>query len=351
MQISFEMKMSKDFHKKVFEGENAIASFLTPQSLGLTPLVELSETLNQFKKDKVRIFIKLLSFVPLLNIKSLPAWEMLNGIDKNSLSRIKHLVEYSSGNTVLSLTILSKYFGIENVHAIITPDIPEHKKRLLRLVGTDLMVSHGKSCPGVHDKDGGVYEAKIMGKKKGWYNLCQYLNENSLLASENYIGHELWDQLGERLTILVSSMGTSGTILGAGRFIKNKNKNVYVIGASIARGSSIPGPRGEDDLSKLGFDWQSVVDKTFPVDTFSAFKSSLDLIRAGLFVGPSSGMQLHTINRILKDLKKKNQLDQYRNKDGEVLIAFIAGDTMFSYIDDYFKVLPKKYFKKDKNLK
>ena len=147
-------------NKKVFEGVNAMKDFLTPGSLGMTPIVELPPSLNKYAKDGVRIFIKLMQFVPLGNIKSMPSWSMLSLMDKETLKNTKHLVEYSSGNTVLSLAILSRHFGIPNLHAIITPDVPEHKKRLLKLVGADLMISHGPRSPDVHSNMGGVYEAK-----------------------------------------------------------------------------------------------------------------------------------------------------------------------------------------------
>jgi len=338
-------------NKKVFEGTTAISDFLTPGALGPTPLIELPSSLNPFTKDKVRIFVKLTQFVPLSNIKSLSAWQMLSKMDSATRKKTKHLIEYSSGNTVLSLAILSKHFGIENMHAIITPDVPEHKKRLLRLVGAELLISHGNPSPGVFDTEGGIYDAKMMDQKEGWYNLHQYINQNNPKASEEYIGKELWKQLGNKLSIFAASIGTAGTILGAGSYLKKKNKNIFIAGASIKRGSSIPGPRGEDAIPKLGFKWESTVDKTYPIDTFSAFSNSLDLIRQGLFVGPSTGMQLAMVKIMLAEMKKKKQLDTHRNKNGEVVIAFIACDTMFTYIDEYFAVLPKKYFKEDKNLK
>src|SRR3989344_8300616 len=122
------------YTKKVFSGTDGLFSYLTPGTLGPTPLVELPRSLNPFLKDKVRIFIKLTQFLPLANIKSLPSYLMLKNLRAKN---VKNLVEYSSGNTVLSLTILSKHFGVPNMHAIITPDVPEHKKRLLRLVGTN----------------------------------------------------------------------------------------------------------------------------------------------------------------------------------------------------------------------
>lgn len=337
-------------NKKVFEGENAIFNFLNPTSMGYSPLVELPERLNTYKKDKVRIFIKLLQFVPLCNIKSLPAWQMLSGLNEEQRNSTKHLVEYSSGNTVFSLTILSKHFGIPNMHAIITPDVPEHKKKLLKLVGTDLFISDGPRSPDVFANEGGVYEAKKLGEKDGWLNMNQYINPQSPLASELYIGKEIWEQLEGKITIFASSIGTSGTIYGAGSFLKKKNKDIFVVGASIKRGSSIPGPRGEDAIPKLGFPWPKVVDKTIPIDQETAFGKSLELIREGLLVGPSTGMQFGMVEKLLSELKEKKELNKYRNKNGEIVITFLSCDTMFPYVDDYFNILPKKYFKTERTI-
>jgi cysteine synthase len=344
------MKKTQKSSKKVFKGEKAITDFLTPGSLGMTPLVELPPSVNKFAKDGVKIFVKLMQFVPLGNIKSMPSWQMLSGMSKDIRKSTKHLVEYSSGNTVLSLAILSKHFGIPNLHAIITPDVPEHKKRLLKLVGVDLLISYGPRSPDVHSNKGGVYEAKQLGKKKGWHNLNQYINPGNAGASEEYVAKELWSQLGDKMTIFASTIGTAGTIYGAGTYLKNKNKSIYVAGTSIKKGSSIPGPRVDGAILKLGIPWYDIVDIVIPIDALSSYERSLALIRLGLFVGPSTGMQLAMIEKMIKDMKKKKTLDKYRNKNKEVVIVFVACDMMYPYIDDYFSILPKKYFKPEHNL-
>lgn len=342
--------MTSKNKNKVFAGENAIFSYLTPGSLGETPLVELPQSLNPFYKDKVRIFVKLTQSVPLSNIKSLPSFTMLSAIPKKDISKIKNLVEYSSGNTVMSMTILAKHFGIPNMHAIITPDVPEHKKRLLRLVGANLLISNGPASPGVFDNDGGIYDAKVLGEKKGWYNLNQYVNKDNPVASFEYVGKEIWKQLGGRLSIFTASIGTAGTIVGASKFLKKKIPNLFTLGASIKKGASIPGPRGELAINKLGIEWHGIVDKVIAISTTPAFLKSLEMIRLGLFVGPSTGMQLVALLDMLKEYKKKNLLKNFKNKDGEIVCTIIACDTMFPYIDDYFANLNPKLFSKIKEL-
>ncbi len=336
--------------KKVYEGEDAIRSFLLPDNFGLTSIVELPSTLNPFTKDKVRIFVKLVHSAPLGNIKSLPSYMMLKNIKKEERCKIKNLVEYSSGNTALSLTILSQYFGIPKMHAIITPDVPEHKKRLLQLVGTNLLISHGPACPDVFAEVGGVYEAKKFAKKSGWYNLNQYINPGNIESSMEYIGKELWYQFGEELSVFVSTIGTGGTITGAGGYLKKKNPDIKVVGTAIKEGSSIPGPRGETAIHKLGIAWEKIVDEVVPIDSRAAFEKSLLLIRLGLFVGPSTGMQLAAILTKLKEYKKKNKLKELKNANGEIICCFLACDSMAPYVDDYFSNLPAKFFPKVKDL-
>lgn len=342
--------INKKINKKVYEGDDAIKSFLLPKNFGLTSVVELPSSLNPFIKDKVRIFVKLVHSAPLGNIKSLPSYVMLNSIPKKKLSQINNLIEYSSGNTALSLTILSQYFGISKMHAIITSDVPEHKKRLLQLVGTNLLISHGSPCPGVFDTEGGIYDAKNLAKKNGWYNLNQYTNPANIKSSMEYIGKELWYQFDNKLSIFVSTIGTAGTITGAGLYLKNKKPSIKIIGTAIKKGSSIPGPRGEIEIHKLGIEWKKVVDEIMPISSRPAFEKSLALIRLGLFVGPSTGMQLAALLDKLEEYKNKNKLKELKNTDGEIVCCFLACDSMAPYVDDYFKNLPKSFFPKIKDL-
>lgn len=325
------------YKNNIFKGEKAIFNYLTPGVMGPTPIIELPSRLNPYFKDSVHIYVKLVQNMPLANIKSLPAWYMLNAISEHELKKTKHLVEYSSGNTVMSLAVLSRHFGIPNMHAIITPDVPKNKQNLLKLLGVDLIISNGPPSPDVHGKIGGVWDAKQMGKKSGWKNLNQYVNPNSPNAVGEVVGKELWEQLGNKIDILCASLGTGSTVVGIGSYLKKKIPNLYIIATSIKRGSSIPGPRGEDAVKKLHFLWEKVTDLELPIAEKPAFEMSLKLIREGIFVGPSTGMQLAGILEFIDKIKKENKLKNFGKKD--INVVLIACDTMFAYIEDYFKVL------------
>ena len=327
-------------NKNIFKGEKAIFDYLTPGATGPTPLIELPSRLNPFLKDGVHIYIKLVQSVPLANIKSIPAWHMLSAIPKKELTKIENLVEYSSGNSALSLAILSRHFGIPKMHAIITPSVPKNKQNLLRLLGTDLIISDGPSCPDPCSDVGGAWDARQMGKKSGWRNLNQYMNYDGPEGEGKTIGGELLKQFGKKLNIVCISIGTGSTVLGTGSYLKKKIPKLFVIANSIKNGSSIPGPREQKNVSKLYFPWQKVVDLEIPVAEKPAYEMSLKLIREGIFVGPSTGMQLAGILEFLEKSKKEKMLKK------NTTIALIACDTMFPYIEEYFTVLPEILEKK-----
>lgn len=350
--------MNTPLHLSVFGGEDGLKHYLTPGSLGPTPLVELPAKLNPFHTERVRIFIKLATALPLGNIKSLPAWNMLErftlelGGEEVGTSKARStelpssLIEYSSGNTALSLTVLAPYFGIPETRAIIAPDVPEIKQRLLRLVGTQLLLTHGPASPQVFASEGGIYEASILADTHGWKHLNQYTNPGNPDASSRYVGNELIEQLGDKLSVLVTSIGTSGTITGLTTSLKTANPNIKIVGTSIKTGSSIPGPRGEIAIQSLAFPWQSLVDVEIPITTIPAYTRALELIRSGLFVGPSTGMQLEGVYNYIKRVIESGEHTTLRNTDGELVVTFLACDSMYPYIDDFFKVLPDDHFPK-----
>ncbi len=132
--------------RNVWSGPHAVRDFLDPD-LGMpTPLVELPDNLNPFYKDGVRIFAKLMHFLPLANVKSLPAYNMLREKElQGKLAGVRSLVENSSGNTVFSLAVIGKIFGIPHTKAIVSHEVSRGKLPLLRLFGTEILVNEEPS--------------------------------------------------------------------------------------------------------------------------------------------------------------------------------------------------------------
>ena len=324
----------------VFEGENAIRDFLNPDNSPPIPLLELPAQCNPFQEDGVRIFAKLMNMLPLANVKSLPALNMLQEAENTgSLKDVHSLIENSSGNTVFSLATIARTFGIETTKAIVSHEVSWGKLQLLRLFGTQILVNEEPICPDPSDKNSGIYKARQEGKNKGWFNPGQYDNEANPGAHSLWTAPQIWEQTKGKISVFCAGVGTTGTILGIGDYLKQKSKNVTVVGVTRSPNNPVPGVRTKNLLQEIAFDWKRVTDFVEEIGTKDSFEESLRLSRAGIMVGPSSGFALAGLFSFLSKQKEAGSLDSLKNKDGEIVAVFVCPDSPLPYLDEYFEYL------------
>jgi cysteine synthase A len=329
MQVTQELESAVD---NVFSGPDAIKCFLNPDCNPPAPLVELPESLNPLATQKVRIFAKLLYLLPLLNVKSLPALAMLQEC-AGKLDGVHTLVENSSGNTVFSLAIIARSFGIRSVQAIVPIDIAPGKLELLRLAGADVRFAPPEG--------GGIALARSLGEQPGFHNLGQYGNPANIAAHAQWTTRQIWEQTKGKLTLYCAGLGTAGTVLGAVQFFRENANDVTVVGVHLFPGNAVPGVRSIEGLKEIAFDWESEITYRVGAATKESYKKSLDLCREGILAGPSAGFALAGLLRFLGE---HDDLDRLRNSDGEVVAAFVCGDTPFAYLDKYSTILdPSDY--------
>jgi cysteine synthase/rhodanese-related sulfurtransferase len=342
--------MQKDTQKiqhrlNVFSGPDAVIDFLNPDCNPPLPLVEIPGHLNPYAKDGVRIFAKLMNFLPLANVKSLPAYNMLLEKEKSGgLGGINSLIENSSGNTVFSLAVIGRLFGIPKTKAIVSHEVTWGKLQMLRFFGTEILVNEEPICPDPGDKESGIYKAKQMGKKKGWFNPGQYDNEANPRAHEQWTGPQIWEQTEGKITVFCSGLGTTGTMVGTGKYLKEKSSTITRVGIARLPNNPVPGVRTPNLLREIAFDWQQATDHVEEVGTKESFTKSLALCRAGIVVGPSSGFAFQGLLQFLFKQEKQTTLDAMRNEDGEIVAVFICPDSPFPYIDEYFEYLEASHF-------
>lgn len=331
----------------VFKGKNAILDFLNPDKNIYLPMVEISEKLNPFYKNKIRIYAKLMNALPMANVKSMPAYNMLSEAEKNKkLINIHTLVENSSGNTVFSLAVVGRHFGIKRTKSFSSHEVAPGKIDLLRFFGVDVQINKEPICPDPADRTSGIYKAKILGKKKGWYNPGQYDNPANPAAHEKWTGPQIWQQMNGKVDILCAGMGTTGTLYGTAKYLKKQNRNIKTIGVTRLPNNPVPGVRTPSLLQQIAFDWKSYVDQTIEIGTRDSFITSLELCRHGLLVGPSSGFALAGLKKYLDAFINSSE---YKNHKGEISAVFVCPDSPFPYIDEYFSYLDKSYFPVIKN--
>lgn len=320
-----------DIRLSVFEGPTAIRDFLDPENHPPLPLVELPDTLNPLRAEGVRVFGKLMYLLPLLNVKSLPAINMLADAHRDGrLDGVDALVENSSGNTAFALGIAAAAYGLRRVVAVVPWDIAPGKLDLLRLCGVEPRLVRGG--PG---EKSGIAQAREAGRAPGCFSPGQYDNPSNPAAYEKWVLPQLWEQTGGRLTVFATGVGTSGTLVGAKRWFRRERARVAVVGAVCAPGSAVPGVRTEAAMSEVEHPWRESADAIVEVGTRESFKKSLELCRSGIMAGPSSGFALAGLIRFLEARRAGGELDALRNDDSEVLAAFVCADTPLPYLDKY----------------
>ncbi len=322
-------------YSNVFNGPDAIRTFLDPTNALPTPLVELPYPLNPFlEKDRIRIFLKAMYLTPLLNLKQGPAWNMLVEAEKKGkLKGVKKLIENSSGNMAFCLGILAQYFGVSKVEAIVPKDIAGAKGEILNIAGVETIRS--TAVPG---EPSGILKAKRLGRRKGVRNLGQYENPANPAAHAKWTAEQVWQQSHHKVTVFCGGLGTTGTVVGAKNCFAGKTEKVAVVGALCAKGHAVPGVRSEDRLAEIRFDWKKGIYHV-EVETKESYRKSLKLIRAGFMAGPSSGFAFAGLIRFLKE-----HYGEFRNAEGETFAVFVAGDTPFLYLDKYSTILDPQDF-------
>jgi cysteine synthase len=315
----------------VFAGPTSIRDFLNPENNPPLPLVELPDRLNPFIAQGVRIFAKLMYLLPLLNIKSLPALNMLLEAEATGkLGGVGTIIENSSGNTAFSLGVFAQVFNLRRVVANVPWDIAPGKLDLLRLCGVEPRLI--RSAEGIPS---GISLAREEGKQPGWFNPAQYENEANPAAYEKWVAPEIWRQTGGKVTVFATGLGTSGTLVGATRYFRRVSSKVALIGAICSPQSAVPGVRSEVGLREIAFSWREAADCIVEVETRESFKKSLELCRSGLMAGPSSGFALAGLLKFLQAREAASDLDLLRNEDGEVLATFVCADTPLPYLEKY----------------
>lgn len=261
--------------------------------VGNTPMAELKR-LNP--NPNVKIFAKLEGNNPGGSVKDRPALNMIrSAIERGDLKPGMKLVEATSGNTGIALAMMASLFGIEI--ELVMPDNSTRERTLtMEAFGAKVTLLDGiEKCRDYADEKGAT---------DGYLLLNQFANPDNYMAHYKTTGPELWRDTEGRITHFVSSMGTTGTIMGCSRYLKEKNPAIQIVGCQPVEGSSIPGIRRwpEAYLPKI-FD-ASRVDRTMDISEEEATLMARKLAREeGVFAGMSSGGACAAALKIASELE------------------------------------------------
>jgi len=278
-------------------------------TVGNTPLVELK---NIAPDSKVKIYAKLEGNNPGGSVKDRPALNMIrSALERGEINRDSKLIEATSGNTGIALALIASLYGIPI--ELVMPS-SSTRERVLTMEAYGARVTLLDSIEKCRD-----YAEEKAGSGQ-YFQLNQFANPDNFMAHYRTTGPEIWRDTGAAITHLVSSMGTTGTIMGCSMFLKEQRQDVQVVGCQPTEDSSIPGIRRwpKEYLPKI-FD-PSRVDRIIDVSQQDATLMARRLAREeGIFAGMSSGGAGFAALQLAKEL------------DGGVIV-FIACDRGDRYL-------------------
>jgi cysteine synthase B len=274
------------------EFENSIIG-----QIGNTPLVEATHLIS---KKGVRLFLKLEGNNPGGSVKDRPAFNMINeALKRGEIKKGGTLVEATSGNTGIALAFISKLLGLKMV-LIMPENSTEERVKTMRAYGAEVILTSA---------DVGIEGSRDLAFKlrdeKGYTLLNQFENDDNWKAHYKTTGPEIWEATEGKVTHFVSAMGTTGTITGTSTYLKEKNKNIMIVGGQPADGARIPGIRkwSPDYVPKF-FDPKKV-DIVLDVSEKNAKAMAIRLAREeGVFAGMSSGGSVYCALKIADSIDK-----------------------------------------------
>jgi cysteine synthase B len=274
---------------------NIAAPMKLSELIGNTPLVELQHI--PINKD-VTLFGKLEGDNPGGSVKDRAAYGMIKGaLDRGEIKRGDNLIEATSGNTGIALAMIARIMGLN-----ITLVMPDNSTRERVLA----MEAYGAKVILTPQKQTIEYSRELaeeMAAKEGYYILNQFSNPDNYVAHYKTTGPEIWRDTKGTITHFVSAMGTTGTIMGVSRFLKEQNKNIKIVGTQPTDGSSIPGIRrwSPEFLPKI-FERERV-DRIIDVSEAEAKSMTRRMAKEeGILAGMSSGGALSAALKIAGEI-------------------------------------------------
>jgi len=251
-------------------------------TVGNTPLVRLQRMAGDTTNT---LLVKLEGNNPAGSVKDRPALCMIKHAEKRGeIKPGDTLIEATSGNTGIALAMAAAMKGYRMVLIM-----PEHmsveRRAVMKTFGAQIiLVSKEDSMEGARDL------AKEMEARGEGKVLDQFSNPDNPLAHYQGTAPEIWRDTAGSVTHFVSAMGTTGTIMGTSRYLKEQNPAVEVVGVTPSEGSSIPGIRRWPEAYLPSIFDATSVDRTIEVDQADAERTTLELAaREGIFAGISSG--------------------------------------------------------------
>ncbi|MTI19896.1 cysteine synthase CysM [Fulvivirga sp. RKSG066] len=263
--------------------------------IGNTPLVEIK---NINTNSNVTIYGKLEGQNPGGSVKDRAAYGMIKGaLDRGEIKKGDKLVEATSGNTGIALAMIAQSMGV-NMTLIMPETATVERRQAMKAYGAEVILT-----PGEKTIEYSRELAEKMANEDGYHMLNQFGNPDNYKMHYRTTGPEIWRDTDQKITHFVSAMGTTGTIMGVSRYLKEKNQNIQIVGTQPTEGSKIPGIRRWSPAFLPKIFEKERVDRTIDVSEDDARKMARRLsMEESIMSGMSSGGALTAALQVANEI-------------------------------------------------
>jgi len=288
-----------------FAGKNAPARSISKIAtnvldlIGNTPLVRINKLVG--KNDAI-ILAKLERQNIGGSVKDRIAKYMIETAEKEGkLTKEKIILEPTSGNTGIGLAIVAAVKGYR-IMLVIPESVSEERKRILKAFGAELILT-----PKEKGTDGAIEKAYKMVKREPekYFMPDQFNNPANVLAHYETTGKEIIEQTDGKVDMFIAAMGTTGTLIGTGKRLKEFNQNIKIVGVEPYPGHKLQGMKSLKEAYRPGIYNRKGMDEKVYIKDEDAFKTTRELaLKEGLMVGMSSGAVMFVALQKAKELGK-----------------------------------------------
>lgn len=268
-------------------------------AIGDTPIVEF---INLNRNPKVRVFGKLEGNNPGGSVKDRPAYYMIKKAEESGeLTPEKALVEPTSGNLGISLAMIGAVRGYQ-VKLFMPECVSLERRHILEAFDAEVVLT-----PEKEGTDGAIMRADkfFSAEPERYYRPNQFTNPNNVLAHYETTGPEVFQQTDGEIDVFVAGMGTTGTLMGAGRYLKEVKPDVKIVGVEPTMGHAIQGLKNMKEAIVPAIYHAEDLDEKIVVQDDEAYETARMLaVKEGLFVGMSAGAAVTAALRIASDMRE-----------------------------------------------
>ena len=266
-------------------------------TIGNTPMVRVNR-LNP--NPAVELYAKVEGFNPTGSIKDRIALKMIEQAETGGeLTKDKIIIEATSGNTGIGLAMIGAVKGYR-VQIVMSAAVSVERQKMIKAFGGEIILTDPEL-----GTDGAILKTRelISSQPNRYFNPDQFSNVYNKIAHYKTTAEEIWEQTEGRVTHFVSSLGTSGTLMGVGMMLKERNPTIKIIEAQPVKGHYIQGLKnmGEAIVPEI-YDVREI-DESILIDTEEAYEMARQIVlQEGIFVGMSSGAAMLAAIRTVEKL-------------------------------------------------